>query len=255
MIDKVILKELSYESMMPHKDDHVISGLIDGGYIREFNKNSLVLPVRRYQKLCQAGELSLRLGVCYLPRDGRNDHYFNKPYKTYGGDCKYEYELAVKAPLFVRAGCGGSGYKIAYKLGLGNLHPLLSILIGKKINDEDGLFDSIKNYLAIFVKPNKYYEHVFDITTELANGILHYSKVGNQFKTALEEIAYFDYIRHLGYDSVVCYNKTRDGRYFINEIADLRTIYYPFGGIALCDPSEDVHSRYIKKVYRAEAII
>jgi len=261
MIDKDFLKLLPYKSKMAQVDKEIVSGLKDAGYISELKRGYTVIPVRRYQKDIQAGQMSIRLAVCYLPRDGRNDRYFKGIDKTHGGRCLFEYDLAIKAPLFVRGGCGGKGYEIAAKamrLDTDYAELLINTAISKYLKlrsercDKDVLIRHIRKLLSVFVK-SKHCD--YDVLDDIIYTILAYGEKGNVLSMALREIVYLDIIRRSGYDSVVCYNYTRDGRIFINEVADLRTIKYPSHYNCEFTELSDIHSKFVSKADREECII
>lgn len=260
MIDKDFLKLLPYKNKMAEVDKEIVSGLKDAGYISELKRGSMVIPVRRYQKDIQAGQMSIRLAVCYLPRDGRNDRYFKGVDKVHGGRCVFEYDLAVKAPLLVCSGCGGRGYEIAAKamgLDTDRAELLINTAIRKyyelrlKRCDKDVLIRHIRKLLSVFVK-SKHCD--YDVLEDIIYTILAYKK-GNVLLMALREIVYLDIIRRSGYDSVVCYSYTRDDRIFINEVADLRTIKYPSSEHCEFTELSDIHSRFVSKADRDECVI
>lgn len=261
MIDKDFLKLLPYKSKMAKVDKEIVSGLKNAGYISELKRGYMVIPVRRYQKDIQAGQMSIRLAICYLPRDGRNDRYFKGVDKVHGGRCVFEYDLAVKAPLLVRSGCGGRGYEIAAKaMGLDTDYAehLINTAICKyyelrlKLCDKEVLIRHIRKLLSVFVK-SKHCD--YDVLDDIIYTILAYGRKGNILLMALREIVYLDIIRRSGYDSVVCYNYTRDGRIFINEVADLRTIKYPSNHHCEYKEFSDIHSKFVSKADREECII
>ena len=260
MIDKDFLKPLTYKNKMAKVDKEIVSGLKDAGYISELKRGYMVIPVRRYQKDIQAGQVSIRLAVCYLPRDGRNDRYFKGVDKVHGGRCIFEYDLAVKAPLFVRSGCGGRGYEIAAKamgLDTDRAELLINTAIRKyyelrlKRCDKDVLIRHIRKLLSVFIK-SKHCD--YDVLEDIIYTILAYKK-GNILLMALREIVYLDIIRRSGYDSAVCYSYTRDDRIFINEVADLRTIKYPSNYNCELTEFSDIHSRFVPKENRLECLI
>lgn len=261
MIDKEFLKLLPYKSKMAKVDKEIISGLKETGYISELKRGYMVIPVRRYQKDIQAGQTSIRLAVCYLPRDGRNDRYFKGVDKVHGGRCVFEYDLAVKAPLLVRSGCGGRGYEIAAK-AMGLDTDYAELLINKAIHkyyelrsrwcDETILTPYIKKLLSVFIKSRHYERNFLD---DIAYMIFSYGRRADVLSMALREIVYLDIIRRSGYDSVVCYNYTKDGRIFINEVADLRTIKYPSSEHCEFTELSDIHSKFVSKADREECII
>lgn len=261
MIDKDFLKLLPYKNKMAKVDKEIANGLKNAGYISELKRGYMVIPVRRYQKDIQAGQMSIRLALCYLPRDGRNDRYFKGIDKTHGGRCLFEYDLAVKAPLFVRSGCGGKGYEIAAKaMGLDTNYAelLINTAIRKYFElrsrwcDEEVLIRHIKKLLSVFIKKR----HCdYDVLEDIIYTILAYGRKENILSMALREIVYLDIIRRSGYDSVVCYSYTRDDKIFINEVADLRTIKYPSNHNCKFTELSDIHSKFVSKADREECII
>lgn len=265
MIDKDFLKLLPYKNKTAQVDKEIVSGLKDAGYISELKRGYMVIPVRRYQKYIQAGQMSIRLAVCYLPRDGKNDRYFKGVDKVHGGGCVFEYDLAVKAPLFVRSGCGGHGYKIAAKTVNANIERIESCVaqaVNKYISLRLRWYDNkdtgeyikgfIKETLSSFIEQG-YRE--YNILEEIAGILVSYGWRENILYTALREIICLDAIRRNGYDSIVCYNYTRDGKAFINEVCDLRTVRYP--GNYNCELIEiaNIHSKFVSKADREECVI
>lgn len=265
MIDKDFLNLLPYKNKMAKVNKEIVSGLKNTGYISELKRWYMVIPVRRYQKDIQAGQMSIRLAVCYLPRDGKNDRYFKGVDKVHGGGCVFEYDLAVKAPLLVRIGCGGHGYKIAAKTVNANIERIESCVaqtVNKYIslrsrwynNKDTGEYIKgfIKETLSSFIEQG-YRE--YNILEEIAGILVSYGWRENILYTALREIIYLDAIRRNGYDSIVCYNYTRDGKAFINEVSDLRTVRYP--GNYNCELIEiaDIHSKFVSKADREECVI
>lgn len=267
MIDKDFLKLLQYKGKMANVDREIANRLKDAGYISELKKGYMVIPVRRYQKDIQAAQISIRLAVCYLPRDGRNDRYFKGLEKVHGGRCVFEHDLAIKAPLFVRSGCGGHGYEIAAKTVNANIEKIESC-VTKTVNRYTSLWSRwydykdtgeyikgfIKETLSSLIEIEQGYRE-YNILEEIAGILVSYGLRKNILYMALREIIYLDAIRRNGYDSIVCYNYTRDGKAFINEVSDLRTVRYP--GNYDCELIEiaDIHSRFVSKEDRDICVI
>lgn len=257
MIDKDFLKLLPYKGKMANVDREIVNGLKDAGYISELKKRYMVIPVRRYQKDIQEGQISIRLAVCYLPRDGRNDRYFKGIGKTHGGECIFEYDLAVKAPLFVKSGCGGRGYNIVARQMALNIEDVERRIINVLScyfwnHDYNTKRQRIKELLYDYTEL-KYCKS--NILEDILYHIIDYGQKGNILSMALREIIYFDMIRRSGYDSIICYNYTREGKVFINEVADLRTIKYPVSIHCEFTKLSDIHSKFVLKADREECFI
>lgn len=265
MIDKDFLKRLPYKGRMANVDREIANGLKDAGYISELKKGYMVIPVRRYQKDIQAGQISIRLAVCYLPRDGRNDRYFKGVGKTHGGECIFEYDLAVKVPLFIRSGCGGHGYEIAAKTVNANIEQIESFVmqtvhrytsLRSRWYDHKDTEECIKGFIKETL--SSLIEHgyrEYNILEEIAGILVSYGRRENILNMALREIIYLDAIRRNGHDSIVCYNHTRDGKAFINEVSDLRTVRYPYNYDCELIEIANIHSRFVSKRDRDFCVI
>ena len=186
------------------------------------DNKGLTLDVVRYQKKEQAGELSVRAGVFFLPEK-------NSPYKKYyttgklgyGGSERSEGRTTYRNPIMVKAASGGRAPKLAYDFinGKGAYEKMRSDVLdnawsGNVFNrrpDEEGIYNLLEKYGGI---------------PDLAWIIAEVSTKGNTLAYAIQEHIVASSVRKAGYDAVIGYNKI-GGKLRLSEVFDVRPARYP----------------------------
>lgn len=189
-----------------------------------FVDDVLHMNVTRHQLPEQAGEMSTRGGVFYLPESSPYARYYKKGGTAgnwYGGGETVAGETALYNPLFVKGQTGGKAPEAAYA----------ELFSKKELADlqKQALDASIasKNY---GIKEQLVDRFLGDRAPELqpwAHQIMENSAKGNQLRYALQEAAIGSAVRGKGYDSVLGYSTKRDKSPFITELFDVRENRYP----------------------------
>jgi len=214
------VKRMKYETVLPLSDEIFINAVHNtpGAKITE---EGLYIDTTRNQKEEQAGELSVRTGVFYLPRNDKNAKYYSGKL-SYGGTDRFTGEILIKKPLFVKGATGGKAPENAYDAinGKGSYREMrndVTSKIGMRKNPED--------FAELLTKYNA--DTDYDDNYDMAYHIVDNSKKGNTLAYAMQENIVAHSVRGAGYDSIIGYSKRRDGNYFISEIFDIREITYP----------------------------
>jgi len=227
-------RQLKYKTKLPLNNEIFINA-VNNTPGAEILNDGLLLKVVRYQKPEQSGESSIRTGVFYLPYKDINIREY-KGKNGYGGSDKYEGEILLKKPFFIKGGTGGKAPTDSYEAinGKGSIEnikdDILSILRNRRILPED-----VAEVLTDYNKDSDYNDNY-----DMAYDMVRHSKHSNTLRYAIQENIIAHSIRDAGYDSVLGYSKRRNGDYFISEIFDVREITYPSE-----DYDSDIHSKYL----------
>lgn len=203
------------------------------------------LPVVRNQLEEQAGEVSTRGGVFYLPEKSAYERYYKSggtPGHWYGGSERITGETAFYNPLVVKGQTGGKAPEAAFaqimgKDALAEMQRDISHYgsgVPKEIQVE-----AISQFLTRWapeLEPNAY-------------EIWANSRKGNQLRYALQEAAVGSAVRNAGYDGVIGYGVKRDKSPFVSEVFDVREQRYPTaqGGYSLWDNLKPIKREDIER--------
>lgn len=196
----------------------------------QITDEGLLMRLARSQKPEQAGELSGRTGVFYLPEGSSSmTHYKHKPTapnQTYGGSELFSGETLYKNPLFIKGATGGKAPQNAYDqlLGKGAYEKMRSDVLqagsvrsipSSRLSESEKI-DRIKETLS-----------QYGGDPSMAENIYKSSPSGNQFAYAMQEHIVANAVRNAGYDSVLGYSKKKTGDPFLSEVFDVREKTYP----------------------------
>lgn len=196
----------------------------------QITDEGLLMRLARSQKPEQAGELSGRTGVFYLPEGSSSmTHYKHKPTapnQTYGGSELFSGETLYKKPLFIKGATGGKAPQNAYDqlLGKGAYEKMRSDVLqagsvrsipSSRLSESEKI-DRIKETLS-----------QYGGDPSMAENIYKSSPSGNQFAYAMQEHIVANAVRNAGYDSVLGYSKKKTGDPFLSEVFDVREKTYP----------------------------
>jgi hypothetical protein len=196
----------------------------------QITNEGLLMQLARSQKPEQAGEISGRTGVFYLPEGSKSmTHYKHKstaPNQTYGGSELFSGETLYKNPLFIKGATGGKAPQNAYDqlLGKGAYEKMRSDVL------QAGAVRSIQsNRLSEAEKIARIGETLkqYGGDPSMAENIYRTSPAGNQFAYAMQEHIVANAVRNAGYDSVLGYSKKKTGDPFLSEVFDVREKTYP----------------------------
>jgi len=196
----------------------------------QITNEGLLMQLARSQKPEQAGEISGRTGVFYLPEGSKSmTHYKHKPTapnQTYGGSELFSGETLYKNPLFIKGATGGKAPQNAYDqlLGKGAFEKMRSDVL------QAGAVRSIpSSRLSEAEKIDRIKETLgqYGGDPSMAENIYKNSSAGNQLAYAMQEHIVANAVRNAGYDSVLGYSKKRTGDPFLSEVFDLREKTYP----------------------------
>jgi len=228
------VRSLKYKTELPLNDEIFINA-VDNTKGSKIEDDGLLLNVVRYQTPEQEGEISLRSGIFYLPIEDRNVREYRGGKNGYGGTEKYEGEILLKNPLFIKGATGGKAIENAYDKinGKGSINKLIDdifkIIMKYKIQPED-----LAELLTKYNEDSDYNENY-----DLAYDIIRHSKKGNLLRYAIQENIIANSVRNAGYDSVLGYSQRRNGDYYISEIFDVRELTYPSNNW-----EADIHSKF-----------
>jgi len=196
----------------------------------QITNEGLLMRLARSQKPEQAGEISGRTGVFYLPEgSGSMSYYKHKqaaPNQTYGGSELFSGETLYKNPLFIKGATGGKAPQNAYDqlLGKGAFEKMRSDVL------QAGAVRSIpSSRLSEAEKIDRIKETLgqYGGDPSMAENIYKNSSAGNQLAYAMQEHIVANAVRNAGYDSVLGYSKKKTGDPFLSEVFDLREKTYP----------------------------
>jgi len=192
----------------------------------KLTEKGLSIQATRYQKPEQAGQVSIRGGVFYLPEQKSP---YARYYKTgrigYGGKQKITKELIFENPIIVKGASGGKVPERAYDRikGKGAYQKMRDDVLANAWSGAGRRPDapSIMNLLE-----------KYGGNEDLAYDIIEYSKEGNQLPYALQEHIVASAIRDAGYDGVLGYS-TVGGKSRLSEVFAVKEEVYP-------SPQEDI---------------
>jgi|LakMenE01Jun11ns_1017448.scaffolds.fasta_scaffold9905552_4 hypothetical protein len=196
----------------------------------QITNEGLLMRLTRGQKPEQAGEISGRTGVFYLPEGSSSMSYYKHKQsaqnQTYGGSELFSGETLYKNPLFIKGATGGKAPQNAYDqlLGKGAYEKMRSDVL------QAGAVRSIpSNRLSEAEKIDRIKETLgqYGGDPSMAENIYKNSPAGNQLAYAMQEHIVANAVRNAGYDSVLGYSKKKTGDPFLSEVFDLREKTYP----------------------------
>ena len=185
------------------------------------DNKGLSLDVVRYQKPEQAGELSIREGVFFLPeKKSPYKKYYTTGKIGYGGSEKLEGRTTYRNPYMVKAASGGRAPKLAYDFinGKGAYEKMRSEVLKKAWGKG---FNRLPDYSNIDNLLKKYGGN-----PDLTDAIIEVSKEGNTLPYAIQEHIVAASVRKAGYDAVIGYTKI-GGKIRLSEVFDVRPARYP----------------------------
>lgn len=211
-------KKLSTKNNLPNTQEFI--NAVDNTPSAKITEDGLVINLTRSQKSEQSGELSVRKGVFYLPVGDKNTKYYSTGKNGYGGTDTIKGETLIKNPLFVKGATGGKAPEVAFTQLLGkNAITELDEKLSKVFYRKDKV-EAIAEIMSEYdIDYNTAYDDAYNIVSN--------SNVGNTLRYATREYIIGEVARQNGYDSIVGYSKTKDGREFISEVFDLREKTYP----------------------------
>ena len=201
------------------------------------NKGYIKLLVSRYQKPEQAGSISVRTGVFFLPevKSPYGKHYRsgqNKgPNASYGGSQYITGQITLHKPYIVKAGTGGLGPERAYINLMGkSKHEQMVKDIFSMVVNRGGYFSTphhnvLEEWVEELLSKYKCGESDYDRYDTVYNIVKH-SNQGNRMRYTLQEHIIAHTLRRKGYDSVLSYSKS-GGLPRLSEVFDLRMMEYP----------------------------
>ena len=197
------------------------------------SRGYIKLLVSRYQKPEQAGSISVRTGVFYLPevKSPYGKHYRsgqNKgPNASYGGSQYITGQITLHKPYIVKAGTGGLGPERAYINLMGKAkHEQLTHDIFSMVVNRGGYFSTPNHAVVEEWVQELLTKYKCDPDYDTAYNIVAHSNVGNRMRYALQEHIIAHTLRRKGYDSVLSYSKS-GGLPRLSEVFDLRQMEYP----------------------------
>lgn len=212
-------KGLDYETSLP--DTKEFKAAVEGTEGAKITEDGLLLDTVRFQQESQAGAMSVRTGVFYLPKGDKNIKYYKSSKTSYGGQQKIEGTTLLKRPLFVSGATGGKAPESAYDRinGKGSYLKMRSDVL-----NTIGYMPRNDNYMNRLVRGllEKYRAN-----SDVSWDIVKNSTKGSTLPYAIQENIVAEAVREAGYDSVLGYSKRRDGSLFISELFDVRETTYP----------------------------
>lgn len=204
--------------------DYVLRDAVPNTPGASFVDDALRMNIMRQQMPEQAGEMSVRGGVFYLPEGSPYArHYRAGSGNNYGGAERISGETAFYNPLVVKGQTGGKAPESAYvelkgrKAFTEMKDDLRKALIGN-VFAPDGLREE---------RAWKFLDKHAPELADQADYIARNSKQGNQLMYALQEAAVGSAARDAGHDAIIGYSVKRDRNPFLTEVFDLREDTYP----------------------------
>jgi len=229
-------RSLKYKTELPLNDEIFMSA-VENTTGTKILDDGLLLNVVRYQKPEQDGETSIRTGVFYLPIEDKNIKEYRGGKSGYGGTDKYEGEILLKNPLFIKGATGGKVPENAYDKinGKGSNKKLLNDIYEFILRKRNIQPENIGELLTKYNKKSDYSENC-----DLGYDMIINSKQSNLIRYAIQENIIANSVRDAGYDSVLGYSRRRNGDYYISEIFDVRELTYPSN-----EWEADIHSKFL----------
>ena len=206
-------------------------------------KDGLEIDLVRYQKPEQAGNVSVRTGVFYLPTGSKQGRYYRNG-AHYGGKLKVQGRTLIKRPLFAKGGTGGKAPESAYDAlrGKGAYQKMRdAILKGISLSYGQNRMDAVPQVRAVLEQ--------FGADPSLAYEIVLYSAQGNTLAYALQENIVAHAVREAGYDAVVGWSKGKAGP-FVSEVFDVREATNPTE-----DGESDLHPAFENAIGQPESVL
>jgi hypothetical protein len=175
------IRELKYKTNLPTSE--IFYNAVKNTKGAEIVDDGLILCVVRYQPEEQSGENSLRSGVFYLPVDDPNIKYYKGANKNYGGISKFEGNILLKNPIFIKGATGGKAPENAYNqiCGNGQFDKMRSDVLKIISSNKNIIVENITELLT------KYNNTDYDDNYDLVYNIVSYSKKGNTLAYAIQE--------------------------------------------------------------------
>ncbi|MDO9463822.1 MAG: LPD38 domain-containing protein [bacterium] len=216
-LPKYATKKVTFQKQLKPEEIEAIENT-EGAVL---DKNGLSLDVVRYQKPEQAGELSIREGVFFLPeKKSPYKKYYTTGKIGYGGSERLEGRTTYRNPYMVKASSGGRAPKLVYNFinGKGAYEKMRSDVLRNAWTkgfihrpDYNGVSNLLEKYGG---------------NSDLTDAIIEVSTKGNTLPYAIQEHIVASSVRKAGYDAVIGYNKI-GGKIRLSEVFDVRPSRYP----------------------------
>ena len=187
-------------------------------------KDGIELNLLRFQDPNQAGELSIRSGVFFLPE---HESPWARHYRSdkigYGGSMRVTGSTVLKNPIIVRASTGGRGPELAYDQIMGKgayeamrTEVLKSTVFGNAFGSpEEKIIEHARGVLE-----------KYGGDPSMAKDIVQHSRGGNLLPYAIQEHIVAHAVRRAGHDSILSWSKHK-GAPRLSEVFDLKQTHYP----------------------------
>lgn len=190
----------------------------------KWDGEKLTVQVSRRQKPEQAGDISPRTGVFFLPEKNSRfaKHYTGKGW--YGGTQKVEGQLTFDNPMMVKGATGGAAPAKAY-----------DSIKGKGAYDDmrNDVLDITRHAGITYIEKVNRVRDILEKYSgdpDLAEQIVEVSKQGNTLPFAIQEHIVAHALRAAGHDAIVGYTTTKMGKR-LSEVFDLTRKTFPSGGV------------------------